>query len=230
MNGGKPIVTDKEREQIETLMAESLKQSEEADELVAKNPGLSHVTAFIMAGDNRSAERAYAYLKSGEWDVEKAIWLTGSFARLTFAERLHKEGLLPLAKYHAMLPELWRGSDPDDTDPRWLALWKQARNRKGRLITDGEPLPERSMVNGLVEVYRGQPEGATLGIAWTTDKSIAEKFASGAGARVPTPGGVVVVGRIDPDLVLAYLTERGESEVIVDPLWVDVDHYLTGDI
>jgi hypothetical protein len=210
-------------------MADTLKQSEEADELVAKHPGLSHVTAFIMAGDNRSAERAYGYLKSGEWDVDKAINLTGSYARLAFADRLYEEGLLPLATYHRMLPELWRGSDPDDTDPRWLRLWKQARIRKGRLIHDGKPLPKRGRVDGQVVIYRGQPADAPLGIAWTTDKKIAEKFANGAGARVPTPGGVVIVGNVHPDAVLAYLTGRTESEVIVDPLFVTIDHYLTGD-
>ena len=221
--------TAEEVAELEALMEDVKDQQERANALQADNPGLHHITAFIMAGDIRSGERAYDRVVAGQWDVEQALTFTGSYARLALADKLYENGYLPRTKYHRMLPDLWRGSDPDDTDPRWLRLWKQARGRKGRLIHDGKQLPKRGRVNGALLVYRGQPESAPLGIAWTTDKKIAEKFASGAGARVPTPGGVVIVGHVHPDSVIAYLTERGESEVIVDPLFVTIDHHLTGD-
>lgn len=194
------------------------KEAQEAtDKVLAKHPDLNPITASVMGQDFAQAERAFAKVEAGEWDVDRALTLTGSFARLDLADRLYAAGYLPLAEYHQRLPELWRGSDPDDTDPRWLRLWRLAWMRnKRRIIRDGGPLPRRRPLI----VYRGQPENATLGIAWTTDQAIAEKFAKGAGARVPTPDGVIYKAYVNPQMVLAYLTERGESEVIVDPAYL----------
>jgi hypothetical protein len=70
-------------------------------------------------------------------------------------------------------------------------------------------------------VYRGitDPNGYQ-GFAWTTDPKVAGSFARGAGLRVPVRGGKVITGRVRIDHVLAYITSRKESEVIVDPRFI----------
>lgn len=199
------------------ILDDMKRDTELAERLVKENPGLPYITATIMAGDMRSADRAYERIKSGEWDVHRAINLTGSFARLDFAMRLRSENLLSREDLYAMLPDLWRGSDPDDTDPRWLELWRLAwLDRDARTIRDGKPLPRDRRLH----IYRGQLEGAPVGIAWSLDPKIAQKFATGAGHRVPITGGVVLQGWVNRSYVYAYLTQRGESEVIVNPRYI----------
>ena len=65
------------------------------------------------------------------------------------------------------------------------------------------------------------------GISWTTDKRIALKFAATGGGRIRVRGGVLLQARvstIQPGAVLAYITGRDESELIVDPKFlVNVD-------
>jgi hypothetical protein len=110
---------------------------------------------------------------------------------------------------------LWRGADPDDTDPENLEVWRRLYRLNGsHYIRDGRPLPAGQYVT----VYRG---GAPLepGIAWSTDPKIARKFANGAGLRVRTHG-EVIRGEVHRKHVLAYITGRGEAEVIVDPKYV----------
>ena len=78
-------------------------------------------------------------------------------------------------------------------------------------------------------MYRGgNPFEVRKGFAWTTDPKIAQKFADGAGERIQRVNGVVVVGYVRPSVVLAFLTERGESEVIVDPRLVENVHPIGG--
>ena len=104
--------------------------------------------------------------------------------------------------------------DPDDTDGRYLRLWKSAWVANGRhYIRDGRSLPRSGR---LLTVYRGQMPEDKFGIAWTTDPKIAQVFANGAGARVPQ-NGTVFMAHVHRDHVYAYLTGRGESEVILDP-------------
>lgn len=172
-------------------------------------PGLS----LVMAGDLISAEDATARIEAGESTFEQEVVRVGSFARFGWTVEMQKRGHLTRAALLDQLPELWRGTDPDDTDGGWLKLWREAFARNGlRPVTDGRPLPK----GPLLIVYRGQMPGDPLGIAWSLDPKIADKFAHGAGTRVPM-NGTVLRGKVARSAVLAYLTGRGESEVIVDP-------------
>jgi hypothetical protein len=187
-----------------------------ADELV--DQGVHPTTAVIMASDRLSAEDMERRFRAGEITAELAVNLTGSFARLEQARKFVHEGWLEIDWLLANLPDLWRGSDPDDTSDEYLRLWKRARVAKGRLIVDGK-LPR---FGPIVTVYRGQMPGDPLGIAWTTDRTIAVRFAKGAGGRAPMDG-AVVTGTVARRNVIAFLSERGESEVIVDPGDVKVE-------
>lgn len=186
---------------------------------IHRETGLPYITAFVMAGDRLSAERALRYVEDGTWDWQRGLTLTGSYARLDLARTLVEKGLMPREDLLKELPELWRGSDPDDTDVKWLLLWQEAWTHNGeQTIYDGATrLPEADYKAPII-VYRGQPDSADFGIAWSTSREIAEKFAGGAGLRVRTQG-VTWRALVPRDKVIAYLTERGECEVIVDPKW-----------
>ena len=198
------------------LLAAMDEQGQLAEQIEKENPGIPAITAFVMAGDRLSAERALKYVEDGTWGWRRALSLTGSYARLDLAMTLVEKGHMTKDDLLKDLPELWRGSDPDDTDVKWLLLWQEAWTRNGeRTIYDGDiRLPSSPYIT----VYRGQPKGAELGIAWSTSREIAEKFAGGAGLRVPAQG-VTWRALVPPGNVLAYITERGEYEVIVDPKW-----------
>ena len=185
-----------------------------ATELREKNPKLPLITAIVMAGDMRSAERMFDYMKHGKYEYAQAVHLVGSYSTLNFALRAHEEGYATMDAILDELPDLWRGSDPDDTDPRFLDLWRRAWERNGRrYLRDGAALPRP---HNLI-VYRGQDENDPMGIAWTLDIEIARKFARGAGMRVSDYQGTVMIGKVARRDVLAYLTKRGEQELIIDP-------------
>jgi len=110
---------------------------------------------------------------------------------------------MPESELIEMLPDLWRGSDPDDTDPQYLRLWKTAWLANGRrTVRDGPHLPK----GRTVRCYRGQDADAPLGIAWSLDRRVAEKFARGAGTRQSNRSGMVFETEVPRTAVLAYLT------------------------
>ena len=191
------------------------RQSAMVGRVLAANPGLPVITAHIIAGDLISAERATQAVVDG-MPADRAVNLVGSYARWDWALACVAEGVLSEQWFQDHICELWSGSDPDDTSPEYLAVWRTTRLRAGGLIRDGRPLPTNG--NALLRIYRGGPPfGLTNGFAWTTDPKVARKFANGAGVRVKQVGGVVISGLVRHRDVIAYITNRHESEVIVDP-------------
>jgi hypothetical protein len=200
------------QEKLERLAADSAAQMDVASRL-QKEKGIDFVSAYVMAGDLVTAERAAAALQRGEvW--QKWLWRVGSYARMQWAMK-H----LPHTELIKLLPEIWVSSDPDDTDPDYLELWKAARAAKGSMVTDGEEIFVTR--EGILTVYRGQV-GEELGISWTTDPRIAEKFSRSGGLRATQHGGRVIKGTVRRGDILAYLTRRDESEIIVDPVTVEI--------
>ena len=71
-------------------------------------------------------------------------------------------------------------------------------------------LPER------VRVFRGCPRERTMGLSWTTERHVAERFAHGhRGIRVPDP--VVATGLIAKADIFIINSDRKEHEVLLDP-------------
>lgn len=224
-------MTPEQQAQMEDLARRAQRQSEIAATLPDSLPT---ITKIVMSNDLEGAERVDAALRAGEFDeprwpgdpatsaYDRAIHMLGSFARIDYMVRWQEEGFTTREHLLDLLPEEWPGSDPDDTDERFIALWREAWERNGcKPVRDGKHLPKGSVLR----VYRGQPEGAPLGCAWSLDQRIAEKFAKGAWARTPVAGGMIAVADVPRINVLAYLTGRGESEVILDPSWMS----LTGE-
>lgn len=68
----------------------------------------------------------------------------------------------------------------------------------------------------VIKVFRGCSEGRVNGISWTTDRNVAVKFAKGhRGISVPTP--VLVSATIRKADIYTVLTDREESEIILNP-------------
>jgi hypothetical protein len=209
----------------EAVAAEMDKRNAMVNAILEKNPRIPAVTAMIVAGDMLSAETVARKMRDAR-DPEPGILFArvGSYARFGLAVDLMEEGVIHRAWFFENIAELWRTSDPDDTDWRFLRVWQTAwRNNDFKPVRD-EPRKHRNAIpaSGLLTVYRGQRMFDRPGFAWTTDRSIAEKFARGASYRMPIDDGVVIEGEAIASRVLAYITMRGEFEVIVDP--EDVSH------
>lgn len=199
------------KEATDALAVDMAERMERAEKLREADPHLDFISAITIAGDQMSGDRARRWVTEGLPGID-AMTFVGSYARLDFAIWAVENGHLERDVLLDELPELWSGSDPDDTDPRFLALWVEAWERNGgKTVCDGKALPRRQRLR----VYRGQDEDAPLGIAWTLDPKVAEKFARGAGTRQANREGVVIWTDVRRDRPLAYLTGRSESEIIL---------------
>jgi hypothetical protein len=185
------------------------------DRLQQDKPGLPTITYIIMAGDIDSADRADEALHAGTLGWKEALSWCGSYSRCQAAVQWHDEGIIPKADLLREWPHLWSGSDPDDTDPRYLEVWREAHRFAGKTICDGEPLPGPSGQQ-MIDVFRGQMPDDPFGIAWSLSEETARRFAGGVGVRAHVDG-VIYQGVIIRSKVMAYLTERGEQEVILCP-------------
>lgn len=190
---------------------------------LAEKQGIPLISAIVIAGDLLSKERSERWVEQGADAVEVARFV-GSYGRFDFIVEQWQAGRISDDWFFENLVEEWRGADPDDTNPLYLHIWEQARERwgggpKGKrssYIRDGKPLPKGPLI-----VYRGQlaDPNETLGIAWSLNKDIAMKFAKTGGLRGAQLGGNLLKLRVPKDRVLAYITGRGEDEVIFDPRW-----------
>lgn len=186
----------------------------EADIATTLDPDLPTITRIIMAGDLRQAQDALARLRSGDIDMERAMILTGSYGRMPLLLTALDEGLVAKDKALDLLIGWWTASDPDDTDQRLIDLWEEAFIRKGGLVTDeGNDLPRKTWIT----VWRGQRTTDAIGCAWSLDRSIAERFAHGASFRTPVANPQLIEVKVPRGVILAYLTGRGEQEVIINP-------------
>jgi hypothetical protein len=65
-----------------------------------------------------------------------------------------------------------------------------------------------------IEVFRGGKRPTIRGVSWTTDRRVAEGFATGKRARTPDPR--LAVAQIDKAHVFFLSTERQEAEVVLN--------------
>lgn len=207
--------------EMQRLKEWSERTNEIATDLLKQQPHLHPITASVIANDILSADHRTKQVEAGEAKAEDVVWLIGSFARWDWAVTMVALGRLTDEWFAKNIADLWRGSDPDDTSKNNLIIWRRAVIGNGGMIRDGRPLPKPGP-DGMITVYRGgHPATIRDGFAWTTDPKIAKKFAATLGGRVTVAGGIVISGKVRPSTVLAYLTGRGESEVIVPPNYVN---------
>lgn len=174
---------------------------------------LGHPYVHGMFASWKEANRAYdaltkigkQYLKEKRYDAWLSVCVQKPY-RLEYLDRLFRSGRIDVEQLRKSLAWVWTNAEPDDTNPRWLRLFEDA----GWTSDEYESMTWASVV----PVYRGQEtmhDG--FGIAWSTDVKVAEFFAT----RWGRPG-IVIEGKVSPSKVLGWLTNRNESEVIIDPV------------
>jgi hypothetical protein len=153
----------------------------------------------------RKKEQAAAAFAGKDW--AHYLWLHERPYRLPMLRQLWLAKTIDRATLRNLLPKFWSDSEPNDADPRWLTLWRQAA-KEGTVVSEGAMLP-----SSIDRIYRGGAKpGDWKGIAWTTSYDTAMFFALRFRAV-----GVIFTGRVSTADVLGYVTDRGENEVIVDP-------------
>jgi hypothetical protein len=201
---------------MDAAVSDMQRDADRATKLMNADPSLPFISALVMARDLASADRSMEWLREGKHPWSRAEVFCGSYGRLDLRVRAWQEGLITDEQALDGLADAWSGSDPDDTDPRFLALWKTAfATNGGTYLRDhaDATLPGTQWLT----IYRGQDAGALFGIAWSLDFKVALKFANGAATRQRNRGGVVYRAIVDRTKVMGYMTGRGEKEVIVDP-------------
>jgi hypothetical protein len=190
----------------------------EGEIFLTLDPAIPRLTRIIMAQDIRAAEEVLVAVRAGTLPWQRGLAMAGSYTRIDTLWRLMDEGFITKAQGLAVLPELWPGSDPDDTDERFIALWEEAFVANGCRPV-GAPLPTRRKT---LTLWRGQRPTDPIGCAWSLSRQVAERFARGASFRVPIADGALFRAPVPREMVLAYLTSRNEDEVIISPKGLEI--------
>jgi hypothetical protein len=90
-------------------------------------------------------------------------------------------------------------------------LWLESFREAG-YTRDCEPATRPSKP---LQIYRGSTADRRLGLSWTTNRRIARKFAFGLEGRLPR--GNVYSAIVEPQHLLARITLRCESEMVINP-------------
>lgn len=88
----------------------------------------------------------------------------------------------------------------------------------GILRSDRTPTDMEDTVTGPMTLYRGERDRSVHGgMSWTTDRRVAERFATRFATGDDEPGAIYSC-MVDPGDILAAYADDGEHEVLVDPL------------
>lgn len=173
-----------------------------------------------------------AYIEEREAEAMRAWQEHGVDAYLSRMERPYRlSTLLSLVEdgyfnqdphtYWKLVGKYWIDSEIDESDPVWgqlLAIHFEGRasmmSRKERAALEAMP--------DMISVYRGvQGKDRILaefschaGHSWSTDRNVAVKFAL---RHASNTSSWVTHCQVPKTLVVAYLTHRGESEIILRP-------------
>ena len=155
------------------------------------------------------AARARLARAAGDWDTWVSIHERPY--RLRALAHLWRRRTITREQLRSLLAWVWPDAEPA-YELGWHYLFVAAGYTGEPLPTDAEPLT----------VYRGQPSLARRwqGHAWSLQRATAEFFAARYTGR-----GVVLTAAVHSSNVRAYLTSRGEAEVIAHPRHVQVLRY-----
>ena len=118
------------------------------------------------------------------------------------------ESLLTVPKKYRtaeLVYNVWVDSeDPETNLDVWIRLMKSVAPKKGYYY-DNEPLNKKKF-----RIYQGYSDVTKSGISWSTSKEVALFFANRFNAKGKIRTKIVSIDEID-----AYLTSRGEYEIII---------------
>lgn len=159
----------------------------------------------------------------------KIDWI-GELVRVPSHERLeafiHTMGFMSDADYWECLSSVWQTSEIVTPDlPIWKNLFSSSRACRGKLMTDEEQAHLRALPDR-IKVFRGFNECHwNHGMSWTLSRQVAYFFGHyctsqrrailyGANGEAKP---MFAEATVKKEFVFAYINERKEEEVILDP-------------
>lgn len=118
-----------------------------------------------------------------------------------------KAKLLSNPHYLEILRTVWVAAGRTDNANEFMPFFRSSRPCKGWFMTpeDSQTLEE---MDWPITVYRAYDEEPDPGISWTTDKEWCEDYARVAGRKIKQR-------TVERSQVFAYISRRGESEIII---------------
>ena len=175
-------------------------------------PHSDSMNAFLNKQIEVRKEQARAHLASGAY--ESYVWMHERPFRLEAFLEVYRK--LSDSKYWKTLAHLWTDSENIYQNfEAWVAMLNAPRPSRESMMEkdDREALAAMPKV---IRVYRGCYGYNRHGLSWTIDKNRARWF-SRRFAPVRRSKPLVLVGDVPKSKVIAYLSNRGESEIIADP-------------
>lgn len=140
--------------------------------------------------------------------LEQLIGRAGRNWGPLFLEEAYSEAKITAETVTALIGGIWSGAEyPDrqlDHD-----TWRWLFNVAGFTV-DGTPAPRPTEP---ILLWRGTVPARRTDWSWTTDRTIAERFAAGSGGR---PQGRLYVLLAPPEALLCANNGRDEAEYVVD--------------
>ncbi|MEU1559478.1 hypothetical protein ABZ504_03030 [Streptomyces mirabilis] len=141
-------------------------------------------------------------------ELDKLIGLAGRNYGPTFLEDTYSEAKISAETVTALIGGIWSGAEfPDrrlDHD-----TWRWLFDVAGFTI-DGEPVKRPTEP---ILLWRGTVPERRADWSWTTDRTVAERFAAGSGGRPP---GRLYVTLAPPEALLCANNGRDEAEYVID--------------
>lgn len=118
-----------------------------------------------------------------------------------------KAKLLSNPHYWEILRTVWVAAGRTDNANEFMPFFRSSRPCKGWFMTpeDSQTLEE---MDWPITVYRAYDEEPDPGISWTTDKEWCKDYARVAGRKIKQR-------TVERSQVFAYISRRGESEIII---------------
>jgi hypothetical protein len=155
---------------------------------------------LLARSENEGDWHTFVYLHERPYRVQGFI---------AIADQLSDE------EYWGLLASIWIDSENIRQNPEiWLNLLKADRG-DSRMMMSPEDLDALNLMPDVIPVYQGHTDVRDDGWSWTTDRAIAEWFASRF-ANLESAEPVVSCGSVNRADVTAFLSNRGESEILVN--------------
>lgn len=167
----------------------------------------------IKLSDSSQRSGAVAVAAS---EIESCCVKVGSGKRLVILLDLLK--LAPSDLFWHALLTAWSGIDDTWSQRVRLlgAMRKHARRLNPHTFMSQEERREFDALPVSITVFRGCSRRRSNSVSWTLRKDVAEGFARGH-RGIPVPDPVMASGQITKDGVFAFLLNREEAELLIDP-------------
>jgi hypothetical protein len=174
-----------------------------------REPYIEITNPLLVPEYRFNAKRRQKAFAAGDWKT--FVFCVPKPYRIVAFETIERR-IAADADYWRLLADIWITTEfPNRDRARWLNFFTSERAQRDRLMTPADHAGLATLPDPF-QIFRGAGQRYARGMSWTTDREKAAWFAR----RFPRSGAlfstVVRKGR-----VLAYFTERGEAEALIDP-------------